>query len=127
MYLLLMLFFISACAAIDSCPQDLKTCPDGSEVARNPDTCEFFECLDAKQACASDAKLCPDGSYVGRSGPDCTFECPEPCSINDPCAEGGCYGNGSEAYCYSHDNVCQIFCGSDGCSILESYPMGVQC
>ena len=82
-----------------ACLADVKLCPDGSFVARNPANCRFNPCpgptkndaiaepqpqpVTPKQgggdmvACTQDAKRCPDGSYVGRTGPKCEFTpCP---------------------------------------------------
>lgn len=54
---------------------DLRECPDGSHVARDPATCEFREC---PVACTLEAKVCKDGSTVGRVGPKCEFApCPD--------------------------------------------------
>mmetsp|Transcript_22913 Transcript_22913/g.30335 ORF Transcript_22913/g.30335 Transcript_22913/m.30335 type:complete len:201 (+) Transcript_22913:93-695(+) len=59
---------------IKGCPYDLKICPDGSTVIRDPDNnCDFFAC--EVQGCYSDVKECPDGSYLGRDPENkCNFE-----------------------------------------------------
>lgn len=67
------------------CTNDIKTCPDGSEVTRIlPPNCDFEACpaiSDDNQngiSCTQDAKQCPDGSYVSRIPPNCDFaKCPE--------------------------------------------------
>lgn len=59
------------------CTDDVKTCPDGSVVGRNPnDDCEFFPCIGI--FCTNDVMQCPDGSFVGRDPNDgCQFfPCP---------------------------------------------------
>jgi len=51
------------------CITDVKKCPDGSYVSRDPDNnCAFESCpVEIDQTiCASDVKECPDGSYVSR-------------------------------------------------------------
>lgn len=62
------------------CPQDVKQCPDGSYVGRDPNNnCEFFDCPQEPVFCPQDVKQCPDGSYVGRDpNNNCEFfACPE--------------------------------------------------
>lgn len=70
------------------CTKDLKICPDGKSVARNPkNNCEFDACAKVVRLkpikkepmmCTADVKKCPDGSFVGRDHyNNCKFkECP---------------------------------------------------
>lgn len=71
------------------CTKDLKICPDGNSVSRNPkNNCEFDSCAEVKKEsiskkkepmmCTADVKECPDGSYVGRDHyNNCQFKkCP---------------------------------------------------
>lgn len=49
------------------CTEELKECPDGINVARNPArNCEFDPCPSKVPACPADARICPDGTAVGR-------------------------------------------------------------
>ena len=67
------------------CATDVRPCPDGSYVTRNPAlNCEFDQCPTTEVFCTMDAKVCPDGSYVGRN-PDnnCEFyACPTTNSVD---------------------------------------------
>lgn len=77
------------------CTKDLKVCPDGNSVTRNPDNnCEFDPCPVEKvkapykkepMICPADVKECPDGSYVSRDhNNNCKFkECPNTGSKKD--------------------------------------------
>lgn len=50
------------------CPEELKVCPDGTGVGRDPNNnCEFFPCKDIIEplACLRDVKACPDSTEVG--------------------------------------------------------------
>ena len=60
------------------CSTDVKACPDGSSVARDPaSNCQFIACPQPV-ACTAEAKICPDGSSVGRNASrGCAFnDCP---------------------------------------------------
>ena len=60
------------------CSKDLYSCPDGTQVARNPEnSCQFIACPQPL-VCTMEAKLCSDGSYVSRnSSRNCAFDaCP---------------------------------------------------
>lgn len=79
-----------------ACPDETRTCPDGSVVVRSGPNCAFAVCPEANDmhppeatlpsgpsesyppvACTMDAKICPDGSAVGRVAPNCEFApCP---------------------------------------------------
>eukprot|EP00546_Thalassionema_frauenfeldii_P004322 CAMPEP_0178911546 /NCGR_PEP_ID=MMETSP0786-20121207/9760_1 /TAXON_ID=186022 /ORGANISM="Thalassionema frauenfeldii, Strain CCMP 1798" /LENGTH=681 /DNA_ID=CAMNT_0020584015 /DNA_START=360 /DNA_END=2405 /DNA_ORIENTATION=- len=73
------------------CTKDVRTCPDGSYVGRDPSNgCEFDPCPDKEEVspgkeeeeevgCTEDARECPDGTIVVRDPDnDCKFEpCPE--------------------------------------------------
>ncbi len=49
------------------CTEELKECPDGTNVARNPArNCEFDPCSGEVPACLADARVCPDGTSVAR-------------------------------------------------------------
>jgi len=82
--LILFLLLLVACASPAElepigCPEDAKTCPDGTAVVRVLPDCEFAPCPKEEIFCIQDAKECPDGSYVSRVPPDCEFApCPEP-------------------------------------------------
>ncbi len=76
------------------CTKELKTCPNGNSVSRNPNNnCEFDACSKTKEPnprkvplmCTADVKECPDGSYVGRDHHNnCKFkECPNGADIKD--------------------------------------------
>jgi len=59
------------------CTQDVKVCPDGSVVGRDPNNdCDFFPCIAI--FCTEDLRQCPDGSFVGRDpSNNCEFfPCP---------------------------------------------------
>lgn len=66
---------------IGDCPKDLLVCDDGTQLGRDPCTCEFPKCPKCEQMCTLDAKVCPDGSTVGRDPCNaCEFyPCPSPC------------------------------------------------
>ena len=55
------------------CPQDVKECPNGKFVGRDPkNNCEFYPCENT--FCPEDARQCPDGSVIGRLPElDCNF------------------------------------------------------
>ena len=58
------------------CPEDVKVCPDGSTVSRDPyNNCLFPDCGGNEPlVCAADVKVCPDGSTVSRDPYDgCMF------------------------------------------------------
>ncbi len=67
------------------CSKELKTCPDGTGVARNPENeCQFDACPEIKKKiqdnvmCTQDVKQCPDGTFRGRDPKNnCEFK---PCS-----------------------------------------------
>lgn len=73
---------------IKACQKDLKICPNGSKVARDPNNdCQFFPCSKAvtqqsssKIECTQEVKQCPDGRFVGRDPnnncqfPDCATD-----------------------------------------------------
>lgn len=69
---------VSSNGACAVCTLDVRVCPDGTEVARVPPSCEFAPCPnDEPVQCTLDAKICPDGSAVGRVPPSCEFApCP---------------------------------------------------
>jgi len=75
--------FAMCCSEADQfqfCTQDVKKCPDGSDVERDPSNeCEFPECPVSTSSCESDTKRCDDGSSVRRNS--------EECCIFDSCAE----------------------------------------
>ena len=65
---------------------DMKQCPDGSFVIRDPQQdCHFKACPDPDQQkeptmyCTQDVAQCADGSYVGRDpNNNCEFKpCPD--------------------------------------------------
>jgi len=64
------------------CNKDLKMCPDGNGVGRNPlNNCEFHSCTlpavkkGEPMMCTQDVKQCADGSFVGRdSKNNCAFK-----------------------------------------------------
>ena len=64
-----------------ACTRDVKICPDGTEVGRNPyRRCRFKRCPKPKpQGCTKDLKRCPDGTTVGRDPEKkCRFKrCPK--------------------------------------------------
>ena len=63
------------------CTEEVKVCPDGSEVGRVPPNCEFAPCLSSNniEVCTDEAKLCPDGTEVSRNPRlNCEFD---PCPI----------------------------------------------
>ena len=69
---------------IIACTDDLKACPDGRQVERNPNlNCEFNPCdgsaAEELTICTMDVKACPDGSYVSRDPKNnCAFsDCPD--------------------------------------------------
>jgi hypothetical protein len=94
----LLLFFVNIGSTV-FCTQDVKECPDGSFVSRDPaNGCTFFPC---KQVfCTEDAKECPDGSVVSRDpNNDCAFfPCPKldckacPGGFFDGCNTCSCNG-----------------------------------
>ena len=61
------------------CGKDLQTCPDGTQVARNPaNDCQFIACPQPL-VCTMEAKLCSDGSFVSRNwSRNCAFN---PCPV----------------------------------------------
>ncbi|WP_395376408.1 hypothetical protein [Marinicella sp. W31] len=68
---------------IIACTPDLKSCPDGTQVERNPNlNCAFNPCdgstPEELTMCTMDVKECPDGSYVNREPKNnCAFaDCP---------------------------------------------------
>ncbi|CAB9523274.1 chitinase [Seminavis robusta] len=64
------------------CTQDVKECPNGDFVGRDPgNNCEYYPCQNQPVPCTLELRVCPDGSSVGRMGPDCQFE---PCLIVEP-------------------------------------------
>ena len=68
-------------AQLSACSKELKICPDGQTVGRNPAlNCEFDPCPPAlaKNQCQDDMKQCPDGSFVTRDDANnCQFKpCP---------------------------------------------------
>lgn len=69
------------------CAEDVRECPGGTFVSRDPaNGCQFKPCLQPV-ACPADAKQCPDGTYVGRVGPKCEFA-PCPPTANCTCPQG---------------------------------------
>ncbi|KAL7526370.1 hypothetical protein ACHAXR_001454, partial [Thalassiosira sp. AJA248-18] len=106
------------------CTDDLKICPDGSFVDRDPDNnCKFFPCstmqpFDASissssgqeapdyynNRCEDDVIRCPDGSFVARD-PDngCDHF---PCSTSVPLAASISSSSGQEAPAY-YNNRCE--------------------
>jgi hypothetical protein len=60
-----------------ACTKDLKVCPGGYKVGRDPAIfCKFSPCPEVI-TCPLDVKTCPDGTTVGRVAPLCSFEaCP---------------------------------------------------
>ena len=63
----------------DDCSYDIKICPDGSDVIRNPDNdCKFDPCP-KEYVCPTDVKECADGSDVScNPSNDCNFHaCPK--------------------------------------------------
>ena len=72
-------------AAIKACTKEVKLCPDGSTVGRNPNNnCELDPCIKPREKtkypimCPTDIKECPDGSFVSRNHQNnCKFkDCP---------------------------------------------------
>ena len=68
------------------CTQEVKSCPDGSMVARDPrNNCAFAACkiptlpTAPVRACTREAKVCPNGASVGRNPAlNCEFDpCPD--------------------------------------------------
>ena len=100
------LFLIIGCASCPSsgqlvCTMDVKMCPDGSYVARNPDMgCEFNACPPLRD-----------------------------CAAGNPCPNGeDCYdfqNDEREAYCFRGDPC--LICPSGQCDVLESFPPQVVC
>ena len=83
------------------CTMDVKMCPDGSYVARNPDMgCEFNACPPLRD-----------------------------CAAGNPCPNGeDCYdfqNDEREAYCFRGDPC--LICPSGQCDVLESFPPQVVC
>ncbi len=93
----------------------------------------LFGCMQQEPvACTADAKICPDGSAVGRNPENnCEFDpCPsfQFCDAATRCETGDCYKFPSmeRPMCWQGDNPC-VWCGSEECAILESYPMQIVC
>src|SRR3989344_4034501 len=67
-------------ASQPQCTEELKECPNGVSVARNPArNCEFDPCQGNVPACPADARVCPDGTAFGRDpNNNCQFPaCPD--------------------------------------------------
>lgn len=80
----------AVCCNSGGCPDDLRSCSDGSTVARDPNNnCEFPPC--PPEPCTEDAKVCPDGSTVVRDPESgCEFEpCPECCDAEKEPGQNG--------------------------------------
>eukprot|EP00961_Rhodomonas_salina_P275019 3715605-Rhodomonas_salina.1 len=64
------------CPVVQSCPDDVRMCPDGSHVSRDPlNNCEFHKC---PVVCSKDIQVCEDGTSVTRDPANsCAFyPCP---------------------------------------------------
>lgn len=63
---------------VEGCPKDIRVCPDGEVVTRDPDRdCRFDECANSP-SCPEDLKMCNTTFHVIRNpNLDCEFElCP---------------------------------------------------